>query len=448
VSKDDSNWGFETLQIHAGQTPDPVTGSRSLPIYQTTAYQFRDTQHAANLFGIAETGNVYTRINNPTQDAVEQRLAALEGGVGALLVASGMAATAFAIMNVAEAGDHVVASPHVYGGTYNLFNYTLPKFGVEVTFVQESEDLDAWRRAVRPNTKVFFGEGISNPLAAVLDIEGIGNIAHDVGVPWIVDNTIATPYLTKPIEYGADIVTHSATKFLSGHGNAMVGAIIDSGNFDFAKYPDKFPGFNQPDMSYNGLVWAQTLGVGSAFGANLAFIFKARLQLLRDFGASVSPFNAWLLAHGLETLSIRMDRHIQNAKAVANWLEQHESVESVSYAGLGSSRWNTLAKKYAPKGPGAVLSFELKGGAEAGKKFVEGLKLFSHVANIGDVRSLVIHPASTTHSQLNEQAQLHAGITPGLVRLSIGLESLADIKEDLEIGFRSTKGFKTDKHGL
>lgn len=308
------NWSFETLQIHAGQTADPVTGSRNLPIYQTTAYQFRDTQHAANLFGIAEAGNVYTRINNPTQDAVEQRVAALEGGVASLLVASGMAATAMAIMNVAEAGDHIVASPNVYGGTYNLFNYTLPKFGIEVTFVKDSQNLDEWRRAVRPNTKAFFGEGISNPLAILLDIEGIGRIAHDVGVPWIVDNTIATPYVTRPIEYGADIVTHSATKFLSGHGNAMVGAIVDSGNFDFAKDPDKFPGFNNPDPSYNGIVWAKTLGVGSDFGANLAFIFKARLQLLRDIGASVSPFNAWLLAHGLETLSVRMDRHLANSR--------------------------------------------------------------------------------------------------------------------------------------
>lgn len=429
------DWSFETLQIHAGQTADPVTGSRNLPIYQTTAYQFRDTQHAANLFGIAEAGNVYTRINNPTQDAVEQRVAALEGGVAALLVASGMAATAMAIMNVAEAGDHIVASPNVYGGTYNLFNYTLPKFGIEVTFVKDSQNLDDWRRAVRPNTKAFFGEGISNPLAILLDIEGIGNIAHGVGVPWIVDNTIATPYVTRPIEYGADIVTHSATKFLSGHGNAMVGAIVDSGNFDFAKEPEKFPGFNNPDPSYNGIVWAKTLGVGSEFGANLAFIFKARLQLLRDIGASVSPFNAWLLAHGLETLSVRMDRHLANSQVIAEWLEKHSSVESVSYAGLKSSACHDLALKYAPRGPGAVMGFELRGGIEAGKKFVEGLEMFSHVANIGDVRSLVIHPASTTHSQLNPEEQLAAGITPGLVRLSIGMENLKDIKADLELGF-------------
>ncbi len=433
------NWSFDTQQIHAGQTPDPVTGSRSLPIYQTTAYQFRDTQHAANLFGIAEAGNVYTRINNPTQDAVEQRLANLEGGVGALLVASGMAATAYAIMNVAEAGDHVVVSRNVYGGTYNLFNYTLPKFGLEFSFVQDASDLDAWRAAIRPNTKAFFGEGISNPLGAVLDIEGIGKIAHEAGVPWIVDNTIATPFLTKPIEFGADIVTHSATKFLSGHGSAMVGAIVDSGNFDFAQNPKKFPGFNEPDPSYNGLIYAQTLGVGSNFGANLAYIFKARLQLLRDIGASVSPFNAWLLAQGLETLSLRMQKHVENAQIIAEWLERHDGVSHVSYAGLPSSKWRSQAMKYAPKGAGAVMSFEVEGGVESGKRFVEALELFSHVANIGDVRSLVIHPASTTHSQLNPEEQLQAGITPGMVRLSIGLEDVADIKSDLDLGFTAAR---------
>ena len=430
-----NDWSFETLQIHAGQTPDPLTGSRALPIYQTTAYQFRDTEHAANVFGISEAGYVYTRINNPTQDVVEQRLAALEGGVGALLVASGMAATTIAIMNLAQAGDHIVASPHVYGGTYNLFNFTLPKYGIDVTFVDDAQDMDSWRRAVRPNTKALFGEGISNPQAIMLDLEAIANVAHEVGVPWIVDNTIATPYVTKPIDYGADVVTHAATKFLSGHGTAMVGAIVDSGNFDYAKYPEKFKGFNEPDPSYNGMVYADTLGVGSTFGANLAFIFKARLQLLRDIGASVSPFNAWLLAQGLETLSLRMDRHVENSLAVAQWLEKHAQVERVSYAGLQSSKLHHLAKKYSPKGAGAVMSFELEGGLEAGRKFVEGLKLFSHVANIGDVRSLVIHPASTTHSQLRASEQLHAGITPGMVRLSIGLENIKDIKADLELGF-------------
>ena len=436
---ENSEWSFETQQIHAGQNPDSDTGSRSLPIYQTTAYQFRDTQHAANLFGIAEAGNVYTRINNPTQDAVEKRLATLEGGVAALLVASGMAATTLAIMNVAQAGDHVVSSSNVYGGTFNLFNYTLPKFGIQVTFVNETGNMDAWRAAVKPNTKAFFGEGISNPLGAVLDLAGIAEVAHEAGVPWIVDNTIATPYVTRPFDHGVDIIVHSATKFLSGHGNAMVGAIVDSGNFDFAKNPKKFPGFNEPDPSYNNMVYAKTLGVGGDFGANLAYIFKARLQLLRDFGSSVSPFNAWLLAQGLETLNLRMDRHLLNAQALAEWLEKQPEVAHVSYAGLSTSPWYATARKYAPKGAGAVFAFELKGGATAGRKFVEGLKLFSHVANIGDVRSLVIHPASTTHAQLSPDEQLKAGITPGMVRLSIGLENIEDIKNDVKLGFAAVK---------
>lgn len=432
-------WSFETLQVHAGQQPDPTTGARALPLYQTTAYQFRDTEHAANLFGLAELGNIYTRIMNPTQDAVEQRLAALEGGVAALLLSSGSAATTFAILNVAEAGDHIVSSPSLYGGTYNLFHYTLPKFGIEVTFVDDPSDPESWRKAVRPNTKAFFGETIANPKNEILDIAAVADVAHSVGVPLIVDNTVATPYLIKPIDFGADVVVHSATKFLSGHGNAVVGAIIDSGKFDYAKYPDRFPGFNLPDPSYHGLVFAQALGVGSAFGANLAYIFKIRLQLLRDVGAAVSPFNAWLLAQGLETLSLRIERHIENAKAIASWLEKHPSVEKVNYAALSSSPWHALANKYAPKGPGAVLSFELKGGVAAGKKFVESLKLFSHVANIGDVRSLVIHPATTTHSQLSADEQLAAGVTPGLVRLSLGIENIEDLKADLEVGFNAAK---------
>ena len=434
-----NNWSFETLQIHAGQTADPTTGARALPLYQTTAYEFRDTTHAANLFGLAELGNIYTRIMNPTQDAVEQRLAALEGGVAALLLASGSAATTFAVLNVAEAGDHIVSSPSLYGGTYNLFHYTLPKFGIEVTFVDNPNDPESWKKAVKPNTKAFFGETIANPKNEILDIKTIADIAHSVGVPLIVDNTVATPYLIKPIEYGADVVVHSATKFLSGHGNAVVGAIIDAGKFDYAQHQDRFPGFNKPDPSYHGLVFSQALGVGSAFGANLSYIFKIRLQLLRDIGAAVSPFNAWLLAQGLETLSLRMDRHLENAQAVATWLEAHPDVEKVHYASLASSPWHALAKKYTPKGSGAVLSFELKAGIEAGKKFVESLDLFSHVANIGDVRSLVIHPATTTHSQLSPQEQLEAGVTPGLVRLSLGLENIVDIKADLEAGFKATK---------
>ena len=433
------SYSFETQQIHAGQVADPTTGARALPLYQTTAYQFRDTKHAADLFGLAELGNIYTRIMNPTQDTVEQRIAALEGGVAALLLASGSAATTFAILNVAEAGDHIVSSPSLYGGTYNLFHYTLPKFGIEVTFVDNPDDPESWRKAVKPNTKAFFGETIANPKNDVLDIETVAKIAHENNVPLIVDNTVATPYLIRPIEWGADVVVHSATKFLSGHGNAVVGAIVDSGKFDYAKYPEKFKNFNQPDPSYNGIIYAQALGVGSAFGANLAYIFKIRLTLLRDIGAAVSPFNAWLLAQGLETLSLRIERHVENAKAVAAFLEKHPQVSSVNYASLTSSKWNKLATKYSPKGSGSVLSFEIKGGIESGKKFIEALNLHSHVANIGDVRSLAIHPASTTHSQLSPEEQLTAGVTPGLVRLSVGIENIKDIQADLEKAFAAAK---------
>ena len=433
------SYSFETQQIHAGQVADPTTGARALPLYQTTAYQFRDTKHAADLFGLAELGNIYTRIMNPTQDTVEQRIAALEGGVAALLLASGSAATTFAILNVAEAGDHIVSSPSLYGGTYNLFHYTLPKFGIEVSFVENPDDPESWRKAVKPNTKAFFGETIANPKNDLLDIETVAKIAHENNVPLLVDNTVATPYLIRPIEWGADVVVHSATKFLSGHGNAVVGAIVDSGKFDYAKYPDKFKNFNQPDPSYHGLVYAQALGVGSPFGANLSYIFKIRLTLLRDIGAAVSPFNAWLLAQGLETLSLRIERHVENAKAVAAFLEKHPQVSSVNYASLTSSKWNKLATKYSPKGSGSVLSFEIKGGIEAGKKFIEALNLHSHVANIGDVRSLAIHPASTTHSQLSPEEQLTAGVTPGLVRLSVGIENIKDIQADLEKAFAAAK---------
>jgi len=433
------SYSFETQQIHAGQVPDPTTGARALPLYQTTAYQFRDTKHAADLFGLAELGNIYTRIMNPTQDTVEQRVAALEGGVAALLLASGSAATTFAILNIAQAGDHIVSSPSLYGGTYNLFHYTLPKFGIEVTFVDNPDDPESWRKAVKPNTKAFFGETIANPKNDLLDIETVAKIAHENEVPLIVDNTVATPYLIRPIEWGADVVVHSATKFLSGHGNTVVGAIVDAGKFDYAKFPKRFPSFNEPDPSYHGLVYAQALGVGSPFGANLSYIFKIRLTLLRDIGAAVSPFNAWLLAQGLETLSLRIERHVENAKAIATWLEKNPQVEKVNYASLPSSPWNKLANKYCPKGSGSVLSFEIKGGIEAGKKFIEALKLHSHVANIGDVRSLAIHPASTTHSQLSPDEQLTAGVTPGLVRLSVGIENIKDIQADLESAFAAAK---------
>ena len=419
--------------------PDPTTGARALPLYQTTAYQFRDTKHAADLFGLAELGNIYTRIMNPTQDTVEQRIAALEGGVAALLLASGSAATTFAVLNIAQAGDHIVSSPSLYGGTYNLFHYTLPKFGIEVTFVDNPDDPESWRKAVKPNTKAFFGETIANPKNDLLDIETVAKIAHENEVPLIVDNTVATPYLIRPIEWGADVVVHSATKFLSGHGNTVVGAIVDAGKFDYARYPKRFPSFNEPDPSYHGLVYAQALGVGSPFGANLSYIFKIRLTLLRDIGAAVSPFNAWLLAQGLETLSLRIERHVENAKAVAAFLEKHPQVSSVNYASLPSSKWHKLANKYSPKGSGSVLSFEIKGGIESGKKFIEALKLHSHVANIGDVRSLAIHPASTTHSQLTPDEQVTAGVTPGLVRLSVGIENFKDIQADLELAFAAAK---------
>lgn len=435
-----ATWSFETRQIHAGQSPDAATHARALPIYQTTSYTFTDTTQAANLFALKELGNIYTRIMNPTQAAVEDRIASLEGGVGALLVASGQAAETLAVLNIAEAGDHIVSSPSLYGGTYNLFQYTLPKLGIEVTFVHDPDDLDAWRAAVRPNTKAFYGESISNPKNDVLDIAGVAGVAHEVGVPLIVDNTVASPYLLRPLEWGADIVVHSATKYLGGHGTAIAGAIVDGGTFDFAQYPDRFPNYNQPDPSYHGLVYARDLGVGGAFGVNLAFILKARVQLLRDLGAATTPFNAFLIAQGIETLSLRMERHVQNAQAVAEWLQARPEVLSVNYAGLPSSPWHERAKKYAPLGTGGVLSFEIAGGIDAGKRFVEALTLHSHVANIGDVRSLVIHPASTTHSQLTPEQQLSAGVTPGLVRLSVGLEGIADILADLEAGFAAAAG--------
>jgi len=428
-----NNWSFETRQIHAGQSPDSQTNARALPIYQTTAYTFRDTKHAADLFALAEPGNIYTRIMNPTQGAVEERVASLEGGVAALLLASGQAAETYAILNLAEAGDHIVSSPNLYGGTYNLFHYTLPRYGIEVTFVDDPDNLDSWKKAIRPNTKAFFGESIANPSNAILDIENIAKIAHENGIPLIVDNTVATPFLLRPIEFGADIVVHSATKYMGGHGTTVAGVIVDSGKFDWKKNAAKFPQYNTPDPSYGGLVYADALG-------ELAYILRARIVLLRDFGAAVSPFNAFLIAQGLETLSLRMERHIQNAKAVATWLEKRSEVEKVNYASLESHPHNKLAKKYTPAGSGAVLSFDIKGGIEAGKKFVEALELHSHVANIGDVRSLVIHPASTTHSQLTPQEQLAAGVTPGLIRLAVGIENINDILADIEIGFNAAKG--------
>ncbi|MCW2569766.1 MAG: hypothetical protein JWN54_3863 [Mycobacterium sp.] len=428
-----SGWSFETKQIHAGAAPDPTTGARATPIYQTTSYAFRDTEHAANLFSLAEPGNIYTRIMNPTQDVLEQRVAALEGGVAATAVASGQAAETLAILTIAGAGDHFVSSASLYGGTYNLFHYTLPRLGIEVTFVDDPDDLDEWRRAVRPNTKLFFAETIGNPRSNVLDVRAVADLAHEAGVPLIVDNTVATPYLLRPLEQGADVVVHSATKYLGGHGTSIGGVVVDGGSFDFGADPARFPDFNEPDPSYHGLRYWPALGPG-------AFAAKLRVQLLRDMGPAISPFNAFLILQGIETLSLRMERHVQNTQALAEWLSERDEVETVHYAGLPSSRWYDAAQRYLPGGAGAVLAFELRGGIEAGGRFVDALELFSHLANIGDVRSLVIHPASTTHSQLSAEEQLAAGVTPGLIRLAVGLEGLEDLKSDLDAGFRAAKG--------
>ncbi|WP_222315463.1 bifunctional o-acetylhomoserine/o-acetylserine sulfhydrylase [Streptomyces cavourensis] len=425
-------WSFETRQIHAGATPDPTTGARAVPIYQTSSFVFRDTQHAADVFSLAEPGNIYTRIHNPTQDVLEQRIAALEGGVAAVALASGQAAETLALLTLAGSGDHIVSSPSLYGGTYNLFRHTLPRFGVEVTFVEDPDDLEAWRAAVRPNTKAFFAETLGNPRGDVLDVRAVADTAHAAGVPLIVDNTVPTPYLLRPIEHGADIVVHSATKFLGGHGTTIGGVVVDGGTFDFGAHAERFPDFHEPDPSYHGLRYWPALGPG-------AFAIKLRVQLLRDLGPALSPHSAFLLLQGVETLSLRLERHTSNALELARWLEGRDEVETVHYAGLPSSRWYERGQSYLPRGAGAVLSFELKGGAEAGKRFVDAVELFSHLANIGDVRSLIIHPASTTHSQLTEEQLLLTGATPGLVRLSVGLENVDDLRADLDAGFRAAK---------
>ncbi|ARI56802.1 O-acetyl-L-homoserine sulfhydrolase [Streptomyces sp. S8] len=418
--------------MHAGAAPDPATGARAVPIYQTSSFVFRDTQHAADVFSLAEPGNIYTRIHNPTQDVLEQRIAALEGGVAAVALASGQAAETLALLTLAGSGDHIVSSPSLYGGTYNLFRHTLPRFGVEVTFVEDPEDLEAWRAAVRPNTKAFFAETLGNPRGDVLDVRAVADTAHAAGVPLIVDNTVPTPYLLRPIEHGADIVVHSATKFLGGHGTTIGGVVVDGGTFDFGAHPERFPDFHEPDPSYHGLRYWPALGPG-------AFAVKLRVQLLRDLGPALSPHSAFLLLQGVETLSLRLERHTANALELARWLEGRDEVKTVHYAGLPSSRWYEAGQRYLPRGAGAVLSFELKGGAEAGKRFVDAVELFSHLANIGDVRSLIIHPASTTHSQLTEEQLLLTGATPGLVRLSVGLENVDDLKADLDAGFRAAK---------
>lgn len=434
-STDPGAWGFETRQIHAGIPEENPYGATVLPIIQSNSFDFPSAEVAADRFALKDLGPIYTRIGNPTQEAVEGKIAALEGGVGALLLASGQSATTFSILNLAGAGDHVVVSASLYGGTQNLFKHTLAKIGVTTTFVQDPDNVEEWAGAVQENTKAFFAETLGNPRGDVLDVRAVADAAHDAGLPLIVDNTLATPYLLRPIEHGADIVVHSATKYLGGHAAAMAGVIVDGGTFDFAAQPERYPGFNTPDESYNGIVFARDLGVDGILGANLAFVLKARVQLLRDFGSAISPFNAFLLNLGLETLSLRMERHVSNARRVAEYLDGHALVESVIFPGLASSPWFERAKQYLPDGPAGFVSFEIAGGREAGARFVDALSLHHHVANIGDVRSLVIHPASTTHSQLTESEQRAAGVTPGLVRLSVGVESIEDILADLDNGF-------------
>jgi len=432
---DMADWGFETRQVHSGAVADPTTGARAVPIYQTSSYVFRDTEHAAALFGLTELGNIYTRIMNPTQAVFEDRMSALEGGVGALAVASGQAAETIALLNLADNGGHIVSSASLYGGTSILLHYTFPKLGVEVNFVDDPDDLDAWRKAIRPNTKAFYGETIGNPKGDVLDLEGISQIAHEHGIPFVVDNTVATSYLCPVLEYGVDVVVYSATKFIGGHGSSVGGVIVDGGKFDYVK-SGRFPSFTEPDPSYHGVVYSQ---LPEALRP-AQYIWKARLQYLRDTGPAIAPLNSFLFLQGLETLSVRMERHVANSLAVAKWLEARDEVAWVNYPGLESSPWHARQLKYLPKGGGAVITFGIKGGGEAGRRFIEGLELFSHLANIGDVRSLAIHPASTTHSQLTEAEQVSSGVTSDLIRLSIGIETLKDILADLDTGFAAAKG--------
>ncbi|MDQ0494538.1 homocysteine synthase [Paenibacillus brasilensis] len=414
---------FETLAVHAGQQVDPTTFARAVPLYQTTSYGFRDAEHAADLFSLKEFGNIYTRLMNPTTDVFEQRIAALEGGAGALATASGAAAISFSILNIAGAGDEIVSASSLYGGTYNLFSTTLPKLGIKVHFVN-SDDPENFRKAITEKTKAIFAETIGNPQGNVLDIEAVAAIAHEYGIPLIVDNTFPSPYLLRPIEYGADIVVHSATKFIGGHGTSIGGVIVDSGRFDW-KASGRFPGLTEPDPSYHGVVYTEAVGP-------IAYIIKARVQLLRDLGAAISPFNSWLLLQGLETLHLRLERHSQNALKVAQYLESHKDVEWVSYSGLPSHPSYELAQKYLPKGQGAILTFGIKGGSQAGSKLIANVKLFSHLANVGDSKSLIIHPASTTHQQLSAEEQVAAGVKPELLRLSVGTEAIEDILYDLE----------------
>lgn len=420
---------FDTLQVHAGQKPDPTTGSRAVPIYQTSSYVFDNAEHAANLFGLKETGNIYTRIMNPTTDVFEQRVAALEGGVGALAVASGSAAITYAVLNIAGAGDEIVSASTLYGGTYNLFSATLPRLGIKTVFVNP-DDPENFRKAINEKTKAVYLETIGNPGINLVDIEAVAKIAHENGVPLIIDNTFGTPYLIRPIEFGADIVVHSATKFIGGHGTSIGGVIVDSGKFDWAG-SGRFPGLTEPDASYSGIKYVEALGT-------LAYITKARVQLLRDTGAALSPFNSFLFIQGLETLSLRLERHISNTKKIVEFLQDHPLVTWVNYPSLKGNKYYDLAQKYLPKGAGSIFTFGIRGGVEAGKKFIDSLEIFSLLANVADAKSLVIHPASTTHAQLSEEAQIAAGVTPDMVRLSIGIEDVDDLIYDLDQALSKT----------
>lgn len=423
-----NNYKFETLQLHVGQeSPDPATDARAVPIYATTSYVFKDSAQAAGRFGLTEGGNIYTRLMNPTSDVFEKRIAALEDGAAALATASGSAAISYAVQNIARSGDHIVSSSNLYGGTYNLFAHTLQDQGISADFY-DPNDFDALENGIKPNTKLIYAETLGNPNSDVIDIEALADIAHRHGIPLIVDNTFATPYLLRPIEHGADIVVHSATKFIGGHGTVMGGVVVDSGKFDWAAN-DKFPGLSKPNPSYHGVVFTEACG-------NLAYILKLRTTLMRDQGATISPFNSFLLLQGLETLSLRVERHVENALKVVDFLKNHPQVESVNHPSLATGRAKELYDKYFPNGAGSIFTFEIKGGAEKAKKFTESLELFSLLANVADVKSLVIHPASTTHSQLSEQELLECGIKPGTVRLSIGTEHIDDIIADLENGFK------------
>jgi O-acetylhomoserine (thiol)-lyase len=426
----ETKYDFATLALHAGQIPDSATLARAVPIYQTSSYVFKDSEHAANLFSLKESGNIYTRIMNPTTDVLEKRLAELDGGVGALGVASGQAASTYAVLNIAQAGQNIVSTNFLYGGTYNLFHYTLPKLGITVKFV-DSSDPENVRRAIDAGTRLVYTESVGNPKNNVDDFEAIGNVAHEAGIPFIVDNTVTTPYLFRPLDHGADIVVYSLTKFIGGHGTSIGGAVVDGGRFPWNN--GKFPELTEPDPSYHGLNYWEALG-------NLSYILKMRLTLLRDMGAPLSPFNSFLFLQGLETLHVRMQRHVENAQHVAEWLENHPLVNWVNYAGLASHKDHDRAKRYLPKGTGAIIGFGIKGGVEAGKKFIDSVKLLSHLANIGDAKTLVIHPASTTHQQLSDEEKVASGVTADFIRLSVGIEDVDDIIADIDQALKASQG--------